>query len=338
MDERLKTYLFFDIECANCFDGEGKICSFGYIITDKEFNILEEKDIIINPEAEFDRYLLYKNKRGKKDCSLAYPPSLYRMQNNFPYYYKRIKKLLTAGERKIVGFAPSNDVNFLISSCIRYKLEPIKFSVFDIASIIKRTDNAISKEDSEQERTRLQDYALKYQVDTSDITAHKSVDDAKVTMRVTQALCKKLNTALPNLLVANKGFITSTEQCLIDRDKRKEKQEVSRKIEKLYNRKAKVIVSNKLNGAYSLNRTLFTNLDEALEVALMVVRNGGILKERIKGNGTIIVGDSYDYGKQDKRSGELLTSILKRKNISMLSIEELYKVVGKERVGKKEGS
>jgi hypothetical protein len=51
-------YLFFDCECANCYDHEGKICSFGYVITDESFRLLEEKDIIINPNAPFDPHVL----------------------------------------------------------------------------------------------------------------------------------------------------------------------------------------------------------------------------------------------------------------------------------------
>ena len=35
-------YLFFDIECS-----EGRsICSFGYVLTDCVFNIIEKKDIL----------------------------------------------------------------------------------------------------------------------------------------------------------------------------------------------------------------------------------------------------------------------------------------------------
>jgi hypothetical protein len=41
-------YIFFDIECANCFGGRGKICSFGYVITDENFNIRQKNDLIIN--------------------------------------------------------------------------------------------------------------------------------------------------------------------------------------------------------------------------------------------------------------------------------------------------
>ena len=46
-------YIFFDIECANCFQGRGKICSFGYVITDESFNVISKNDILMNPHSRF---------------------------------------------------------------------------------------------------------------------------------------------------------------------------------------------------------------------------------------------------------------------------------------------
>ena len=40
-------YLFFDIECSNGHN----ICSFGYVIADQSFCILQKEDIVINPES-----------------------------------------------------------------------------------------------------------------------------------------------------------------------------------------------------------------------------------------------------------------------------------------------
>lgn len=51
------TFLFFDIECANCFNGIGKMCSLGYVIINENFEILDEDDVVMNPETEFDWYL-----------------------------------------------------------------------------------------------------------------------------------------------------------------------------------------------------------------------------------------------------------------------------------------
>ena len=62
-----KTYLFFDIECANCFGGVGKMCSFGYVVVNQDWTILDEDDVVMNPETEFD-WDLFDQKRG---CKLA---------------------------------------------------------------------------------------------------------------------------------------------------------------------------------------------------------------------------------------------------------------------------
>lgn len=46
-------YVFFDIECANCIEGQAKICSFGYVVTDEQFDVIEREDLIVNPKAPF---------------------------------------------------------------------------------------------------------------------------------------------------------------------------------------------------------------------------------------------------------------------------------------------
>ena len=42
-------YLFFDLECSNCYGGVGKVCEFGAVITDEHFNILKEISIPMSP-------------------------------------------------------------------------------------------------------------------------------------------------------------------------------------------------------------------------------------------------------------------------------------------------
>ena len=83
------TFLFFDIECANCFNGIGKMCSLGYVIINENFEILDEDDVVMNPETEFDWYLF----EPKNDCTLAYSKDYFRMQHNFESYHSEIKKL-----------------------------------------------------------------------------------------------------------------------------------------------------------------------------------------------------------------------------------------------------
>ena len=44
-------YLFFDVECANSFDGVGKICEFGYVFTDENLNIIKQGIHLIRGNA-----------------------------------------------------------------------------------------------------------------------------------------------------------------------------------------------------------------------------------------------------------------------------------------------
>ena len=70
-------YLFFDIECAD--GGKATICSFGYVITDMDFNILDHDDILMNPEGRF--YLT--GRAGRPDVNLAYPIEHFKNAPNF---------------------------------------------------------------------------------------------------------------------------------------------------------------------------------------------------------------------------------------------------------------
>jgi hypothetical protein len=57
-------YLFFDVECYNCHNGIGKICEFGYILTDENFKILAKDDIPMSPgRGHWNRFDLI----GRKD-------------------------------------------------------------------------------------------------------------------------------------------------------------------------------------------------------------------------------------------------------------------------------
>lgn len=41
-------YLFFDCEFANCFDSKEKICEFGYVMVDENFNVLYKDNLFFN--------------------------------------------------------------------------------------------------------------------------------------------------------------------------------------------------------------------------------------------------------------------------------------------------
>ena len=72
-------YLFFDIECS---DGHN-ICSFGYVVINDNFEIIEKDDIVINPESKF---ILSPSKKRPK-IELAYTKEYFYSQGNFETKY-----------------------------------------------------------------------------------------------------------------------------------------------------------------------------------------------------------------------------------------------------------
>ena len=186
-------YLFFDIECANCDGGYGKICSFGYVLTDTSFNVIESEDIIIDPRAPFRLRGYGKNK--KTYIELAYPEEVFKAAPRFSHFYPRIAKLLTRPDTLIFGFAPENDASFLASEFERYGLENVDFEFCDVQRIFKRH---IKDEGGNQ-------FSLVRACEHLGIalpeTVHKSVDDAMATMGVLKRICAEEGRGAPELMV-----------------------------------------------------------------------------------------------------------------------------------------
>ena len=183
-------YLFFDIECANCDNGNGKICSFGYVLTDEAFNILEYKDLLIDPKAKFK----LRGYGKKKYIELAYPEAAFFASPPFTYYYETIKAMLTAEDTLIFGYAPENDASFLRSEFERYSLAEVDFTFYDVQRLFK----AII--DTEDKNLCSLSHACEIlQIDTAFIT-HKSCDDAFATMLVLKQLCNTTSKSVTELL------------------------------------------------------------------------------------------------------------------------------------------
>jgi DNA polymerase III epsilon subunit-like protein len=270
------TYLFFDIECANCFDGKGKMCSFGYVLTDGQFTVIESDDIVINPEAEFDWYLFSPKNR----CPLAYSKEYFRRQHNFKDYYKQIKTLLTAPFRKVVGFSSGNDVAFIITACERYNLPLINFAAYDAEPVLNTANNI---------RKGLAAWAEFYHIDTTELHAHRSSDDAMMTMLVVKALCTAQRTELGPLLDRNKNVLLPVEKIAAQQKEQQHRRALTKEIEGLYGKKDRCPRSTVLaGGQYALSFKLGKKVDEAYRIAQLVYTNGGILSRHLKDSGTLI--------------------------------------------------
>lgn len=186
-------YLFFDIECANCDGGDGKICSLGYVLTDTSFNVIETEDIIIDPNAPF--HLRGYGKAQRTYIELAYSEEVFRAAPRFPHFYERIKELLTEQDTLIFGFAPENDASFLASEFERYELQNVDFEFCDVQRIFKRHINDEGGNQFSLVR------ACEYLGVATPETVHKSVDDARATMGILKRICAEEGRGAPELMV-----------------------------------------------------------------------------------------------------------------------------------------
>ena len=183
-------YLFYDIECS---DGR-HMCSFGYVITDEYFNILEKADILINPEAIFHTGAWSKKNREKDPgIELAYPKERFKANPTFTARYERIQRLLQHDDRKIIGFSHHNDALFLTVACKRYELPVIDYKFYDAQEMFGESRNIVNQ-------VALNAIAEALEVDLSKLVQHRSDDDAEASMLVTKALCEDLGLTLEELI------------------------------------------------------------------------------------------------------------------------------------------
>ena len=178
-------YLFFDIECANCYNNCAKIFSLGYVITDEKFNILHEKeDMLINPRDRFDWYVAKK--------MMAYPRSIFESKPPFPDFYAFFKEMFEDPDTIVVGYAVTNDVHFLQDDCRRYGLEPFTYRFYDVQQIYARQpENNTAK--------NLEDSLLSW-CGVEPENLHRSDEDAYNTMRILKAIAEYHNTDLAGIL------------------------------------------------------------------------------------------------------------------------------------------
>lgn len=301
-----KTFLFFDCECANCFDGIGKICSLGYVLTDDEFNILEQEDLVMNPETEFDWYLF----SPKNSCQLAYSKDYFRAKPPFSAYYKRIKKLFTNGNTYVGGFAVANDVGFLNSACERYYEEYIQYRAFDVCHLAEKVYG---------QKKKLFEWVQFLECDSSDLSKHKSVDDAVATMLVFKKICEKLEKAPEEVLKENKDFFVTTEEVAEIAQERQYKKEMMAKIKNYYNRRSPNPIRKIYQGQrFELNKKIFVDLERAFNITKRIYEGGGIIVERLKGPGNIVFLNN-ELGAERK-------AIFDKKGLKIVFAEDIEKL------------
>ncbi len=185
-------YLFYDVECSNCFNGEGKICSFGYVITDEQFNVLKKEDIVMNPASRF--YL--RRKEGRPEIELAYPEEYFRAQPKFDKFYEKIKYMLEEPDQIVMGHSILNDVKHLAYQCKRYKFPCINYRFGDSQLIYKKF-----VQNGSGSQVGLARICEEFDIHPEHL--HRSDDDAWATMEFVRIICQQKHVSLYKLLSDN---------------------------------------------------------------------------------------------------------------------------------------
>lgn len=183
-------YIFFDIECANCQKGEAKICSFGYVVADEEFNVLEKEDWIINPRAPF----MLMGHGNRPYIKLAYTKDEFKAAPTFPWVYERIRDLLRRPDSLVFGYAADNDASYLKCEFLRYNLRCVNFTYYDLQKMLH-----FALPEAGQNQISLSSAAALF-VEEAEQEVHKSDDDALLTMYVLKGISEKLGHAPIKLL------------------------------------------------------------------------------------------------------------------------------------------
>ena len=164
-------FLFFDIECC---DGR-HICSFGYVITDDNFRVIEKADLLINPQKPFMPSRVLR--------MLAYPKSDFRQAPVFAGTYSAIAALFNRKDLTFVGHAVSNDFGFLNFACARYGLPYFNVDFYDSQILYAYVTGEVDKRPSLGAIAEFLELNL-------EATPHKSDDDALTVMETVKKLCE----------------------------------------------------------------------------------------------------------------------------------------------------
>lgn len=177
-------YLSFDIECC---DGRN-ICEFGYVVSDDNFSVIERDCFTVNPVVPFS--LLRRPRQD--ELTFHYSEEEYYASPEFPAFYDRIRSLLTAPEQTVIGYSTGCDAGFLRDACLRYGLPSLDFEFIDSQVLYGRFSG-------EKMQVSLGNAGTALGIGEG-IRLHKSDEDAYLTLKLTEELCRRTEKSLSSLI------------------------------------------------------------------------------------------------------------------------------------------
>ncbi len=202
----IEKFIFFDFECANCFNQVGKICEVGIVITDTSFNVKEEIHYPINPNSPF--HLLSKSGIGLHLYWEANNYKVYRSAPSLPFYYDSLRKILNDEHALCFGHSVNNDLEFLESDSKRNSLDVFEGYAVDTQKmymyLVDKQMSSISLENAF--KNLLGEEGMKKYV------AHKSLDDSKMTMDIARKMLEESNMNIQELLIKHPKCLKETNK------------------------------------------------------------------------------------------------------------------------------
>ena len=312
-------YLFFDIECSNCFNGIGKMCEFGYVLMDEQFNIMKLGDIPMSPGKGGENRFYLTGRKHEKDLELAYEYDYYLCQPEFPVFYNRIKNLMEESDTVCFAYSMENDIHHLFNTCKRYKLEPINYTCYDVQKLVaaylqKKGQMGLKKACLEivgpNSIIKLQE--------------HLSRDDAQMEKLIFEAICifeKKTPTEL--LEVSDFAKVNSIEY-MNNASERKERKKLKTAGHALY----RTIISDEIEldkpenvgRRYNVSGALKADLN-ALKVVIDLVKNkNGLFSNHLTRTDYLIVLD-------EKNKEDILSHLNKPLDAHVYTYSEFVSLV-----------
>lgn len=215
-------YLFFDLECA---DGFRAICEFGYVITDENFNVIREANVLIDPECK----ITLSNSFHTDGIKLTYSNDEYSKFYPFDDSYEMIKSLLNQTDLIVFGYSVENDMSFIFKDCMRYDLPLFNYDAFDVQKMLP----LFNKENKKHKSLESASKELIPGEVLEEFKNHRACDDAKKTMLVFKAMVNGSNTTSTEFIKACSNTRISALEYWNDFFKKSEVREKKLKMKKL---------------------------------------------------------------------------------------------------------
>lgn len=305
-------FVFFDIECAGVHKTYAKICAFGYVLCDDKFNIIEKKDVLINPKGRFE----LTDRKGDKGIVLPYDYEKFKSYPKFATVYPQIKALLEDKDSIIIGHAVLNDVKYLNLETQRFHLPSFKFSFADSQMFFMAAKDDFSRQ-----------FGLEHIAEELGVefTPHRAADDAYATMKVVEVMCRRNNTDYFGLVkslgfTAGKisNYVVTPPQCVgykkYKQTKNREKRERSEKRIKFNDNilKKRTRTAGKLAGKkFNFSRKIEDEIELSIPLVDRIYELGGSYRQRIEDCTHYVApdGDDTDRTKKAVEAGKTLYSL-----------------------------